>query len=35
MKFSTGEIVVLVVVAACLMLIVGGYMVYTRKKGWM
>lgn len=35
MEFSVGEILVIAVVALVLALIVGGYMVITRKKGFM
>jgi len=35
MQLSSGEIIVLVSIGVALATIVGGYMIYTRKKGWM
>ena len=35
MTFTTGELVGLVVIGIILSLLVGGYMVISRRKGWM
>lgn len=35
MSLSTGEILVLVGIAVALTLVVAGYMIYSRRKGWM
>jgi hypothetical protein len=35
MEFSLGEILFIVAVGLTLAALVGGYMVYTRRKGWM
>jgi hypothetical protein len=35
MEFTVGEIVLVAVIALILAALVGGYMVYTRKKGLM
>ena len=35
MPFSTGELIGMAVVGVILALVVGSYMVISRKKGWM
>ena len=35
MEFSLGEILFIVAIAVVLAAVIGGYMVFTRRKGWM
>lgn len=35
MEFSSGEILFIVAIAVVLGALIGGYMIFTRRKGWM